>query len=167
MFSIGDLIIYSSHGICQIDDICEKSVSGVTRTYYVLHPLENIHDLTISTPVNNDKVKMLELIHKEDALKILESFKNPGVKWNDNANFRHNTYSDIIRKGNRMEISKVVNTLMRKKIEAEIHDKKLYEQDRKLLDTTQRILFKEISIALNKTYSEIQDQVMQLLQEQK
>ncbi|MDQ6596090.1 CarD family transcriptional regulator [Bacillus salipaludis] len=43
MFNIGDLIIYSGHGICRVDDICEKTVSGITRTYYVLHPMENNH----------------------------------------------------------------------------------------------------------------------------
>ncbi|WP_426351211.1 CarD family transcriptional regulator [Alloiococcus sp. CFN-8] len=24
MFSVGDLIIYSSHGLCRIDEICER-----------------------------------------------------------------------------------------------------------------------------------------------
>ncbi|WP_235824888.1 CarD family transcriptional regulator [Bacillus salipaludis] len=64
MFNIGDLIIYSGHGICRVDNICEKTVSGITRTYYVLHPMENNHQLIISTPVNDDKVVMLEIIHQ-------------------------------------------------------------------------------------------------------
>ena len=64
MFEIGDLIIYSAHGICKIDDICERTVSGVTRSYYVLHPMENYTQLTIRTPVNNDKVVMLSLLKK-------------------------------------------------------------------------------------------------------
>ena len=41
MYNIGDLIIYSSHGICRIDDICEKEYYGVAKNYYVLHPMED------------------------------------------------------------------------------------------------------------------------------
>ncbi|WP_161487140.1 CarD family transcriptional regulator [Neobacillus mesonae] len=40
MFSIGDVIIYSVHGLSRVDDICEKTIANVTRTYYALHPLE-------------------------------------------------------------------------------------------------------------------------------
>jgi CarD family transcriptional regulator len=58
MFDIGDVIIYSEHGLCQIDDICEKTFAGVTRTYYILHPLAQ-ENLQISTPIDNNKVVML------------------------------------------------------------------------------------------------------------
>ena len=39
MFNIGDVVIYSAHGISKIDNICEKPFSNVTKTYYELHPL--------------------------------------------------------------------------------------------------------------------------------
>ncbi|MFJ5716013.1 CarD family transcriptional regulator [Neobacillus sp. NPDC093127] len=163
MFTIGDLIIYSAHGICRVDDICEKTVSGMTRPYYVLHPIENNHQLTISTPVNNNKVVMLELIHQEGANEILESFKDPGIKWVDNPNIRYRLYSDIINTGDRKEIALVVNTLMAEKMEVELHGRKLYEQDRKLLTTTQNILFKELAISLKTTFEEINDRVIRLI----
>lgn len=163
MFSIGDMVIYSAHGICKIDDICEKTVSGKTNLYYVLHPLENNHQLTISTPVNNEKVVMLGLLHKEEANEIIESFKYPGVIWNDKPNLRYQLYSNLLNTGDRKEIAKVVNTLMRQKIEVELHGRKLYEQDRKLLDTAQNILFKELAISLKTTFQEINEMVIGLL----
>ena len=60
MFDIGDLIIYSAQGICHIDDICKKTYAGVTRNYYILHPVHN-SKLKISTPVDNNKLTMLKL----------------------------------------------------------------------------------------------------------
>lgn len=167
MFNIGDLIIYSAHGICRVDDICEKTVSGITRPYYVLHPMENNHQLTISTPVNNDKVVMLELIHQEEADEILETFKDPGINWADNHNIRFNLYSDIVNTGDRKEIAKVVNTLMRKEMETALLGKKLYEQDRKQLNTIKDILFKELAISLNTTFAEINDRVIRLIEGKK
>lgn len=73
MYNIGDLVIYSAHGICKINDICDKTVAGITKSYYVLHPMDNKHHLTISIPVNNDKVAILDLIQKES---------NPKRYWN-------------------------------------------------------------------------------------
>jgi CarD family transcriptional regulator len=157
MYNIGDLVIYSAHGICEINDICDKTVSGITRSYYVLHPMDNKHHLTISIPVNNDKVAILDLIQKEEAQEILASFKYPGVVWDDKPNNRLHLYSEILNTGVRKEIAKVINTLLRKKIDVELHDKKLNEQDRKLLINAQNILFKELAISLNTSYEKINE----------
>ncbi|NEU32001.1 CarD family transcriptional regulator [bacterium LRH843] len=165
MFKIGDLVIYSWHGICKIDDICEKTISGITSTYYVLHPLESNHKLTISTPIDNDKVIMLELVQKEEAREILESFKYPGIEWNENANMRPRIFTDIVSAGDRKKIAKLVNTLMRKKIEAELREKKLYERDDKLLTSTQKTLFNELAISLNTTFDEIYERVIGFIKE--
>jgi CarD family transcriptional regulator len=159
MYNIGDLVIYSAHGICKINEICDKTVAGITKSYYVLHPMDNKHHLTISIPVNNDKVAILDLIKKEEANEILESFKNPGVEWIDKPNIRLQIYSEILNTGVRTEIAKVINTLMRKKIDVELHDKKINEQDRKLLINAQNILFKELAISQNTSYEEINEMI--------
>ncbi|WP_079504331.1 CarD family transcriptional regulator [Mesobacillus jeotgali] len=163
MFNIGDLVIYSAHGICKIDDICEKTVLGVTRPYYVLHPTDNNHQLTLSVPVHSDKVSLHEMVHKEDAQEILDSFKYPGIDWVDKPNVRQNLYSGIVNRGDRMEIARTINTLMRKKIEADQNEKKLYEQDRKLLNTIQSILFKELAIAFNTSVDRIEERITKYL----
>ncbi|WP_409274537.1 CarD family transcriptional regulator [Neobacillus sp. SCS-31] len=165
MFSIGDFMIYSAHGICKVDDICEKTVSGITKTYYVLHPIDSIGHLTISSPVDNDKVAMLELMSKEEANELLESFQYPGVKWIENPNFRYRQYNDIVNTGNRKEIAKVVKTLMQKKLDAELHGKKLYESDRKLLEHIQHVLFKELAISLETTVEKVHDIVIQFVKQ--
>src|SRR5881394_746055 len=101
MYNIGDLIIYSGHGICKVDSICDKTYFGHTKTYYVLHPLENSHQLTISIPVDNENVNMSKLIQRDQAEEILESFKLPGVDWIENNHSRIQVYNEIVRTGNR------------------------------------------------------------------
>lgn len=162
MFNIGDLIIYSGHGICQIDEICDKSIIGVTKKYYVLHPVQDLK-LTISTPVDNDTVVMLALINKNEAEKILESFKRPGIEWIEKSSQRSHIYYEIVNAGNRKEISKIVNTLMRKKHEIEMSGKKFHESDRKLLTFVSDILFAELAISLDTTFEEIFDRVTNLI----
>lgn len=75
MFKVGDLIIYSGQGICRIDDICKQRFLGEAKDYYVLHPIAS-PSLKTSTPVDNDKVLMLELINMDEALEIIEASRN-------------------------------------------------------------------------------------------
>ena len=128
------------------------------------HPLQDIK-LIISTPVDNDKVTMLELIHKEEAEEILESFKQLGIDWIELNNQRTQIYYEAAKTGNRKEISKIVNTLMREKHKAEINGKKLLEQDNKLLIFIQNILFRELAVSLNTTFEEIHEKTISLIDE--
>ncbi|MDW8799967.1 CarD family transcriptional regulator [Clostridium sp. A1-XYC3] len=162
MFNIGDLVIYSGQGICCIDDICEKTYWDVTKDYYVLHPIEN-SKLTINIPVDNDKVVMLGLIDRNEAEEIINSFRLPGISWIEIYNQRTQKYLEIVKKGDRKEISKIINTLMREKYRAELRGAKFYKQDDALLEFTQNTLFKELAMSLNTTYEAIYEKVSSLI----
>ena len=62
MYNIGDVVIYSSHGLCSIEDICEQTFNDITKSYYVLQPL-NEPQLIIRTPIDNSK-NSLEMLLK-------------------------------------------------------------------------------------------------------
>lgn len=158
MFKVGELIVYSAHGICQIDDICEKTYFDITKKYYVLHPLDNLK-LSINTPVDNKAVAMLELLEQAEAKIILNSFQSPGIEWIENNKERTKTYSDIINTGHRKNLSRVVNTLIRKKFEAELDNKKLLDQDLKLLISVQNILYRELAYSLNTSFESIMEEI--------
>lgn len=162
MYNIGDLVIYSSHGVCRIDSICEKTYSGITRTYYVIHPIEDA-GLTISAPVDKEQDIMQKLIDRNEAEEVLQSFQSPGVEWIEKNHDRTKKYSDIINTGDRKEISRIISTIMRKKHEVESNGKKLGESDRKLLLSTQNILFQELSISLDTTFDAIVKEVNRLM----
>ncbi|WP_087975155.1 CarD family transcriptional regulator [Oceanobacillus rekensis] len=166
MFNIGDTIIYSIHGLSEIDDICEKTYGNVTRTYYVLHPLED-PGLTINTPVDNNQVVMLTVLEKKEAEDILQSFQQLGISWIEDPRQRYREYNRLINTGERKEISKVVNTLMRKNQELNRNKKKMYDQDRSLLIKTQKILFKELAVSLNTSYEDVSEKISSMISLQK
>jgi CarD family transcriptional regulator len=114
MYNIGDLVIYSSHGICHIDEICEKTYLNVTKSYYVLHPLGN-SKLEINIPVDSDKITMKDLPDRAEAEELLDSFRYEGISWVDIKSQRAAIYYDIAKSGDRKQISRIANTLMRKK----------------------------------------------------
>lgn len=164
MFNIGDLIIYSAQGICSIDNIEEKTFFGDTKEYYILHPVEN-PKLQISIPVDNDKVVMLEMLNKEKAEEILESFKGPGIEWIEVDSHRYEVYSDFVKKGNRKEIAKIGNTLIRQRIKIEAEGKKFHEKDKKVLATIEGVLFAELAYSLKATPEAISRKVNELINE--
>ncbi|KMY52840.1 CarD family transcriptional regulator [Bacillus sp. FJAT-27231] len=162
MFHIGDLVVYSAHGVCQIDEIGEKAYFGAPREYYTLHPLEN-NKLTISVPVDHEEGAILRIIDRNKAEEILHSFTLPGMEWIEKGHDRARIYSTIVKTGNRNDIAKIVNTLMRKKDEAERDEKKLGEFERQLLHSVQKTLFTEIAISLQTTYDAIYDEAARLV----
>ncbi|ULT57034.1 CarD family transcriptional regulator [Neobacillus drentensis] len=164
MFNVGDMVIYSIHGLSRIDDICEKTISNVTKTYYVLHPLDQTN-LIISAPIDSDKVVMQKLLDPDEAKEILLSFQQPEAGWIENPKHRYRQYQDIIRTGHRREIAKITRTLMRKDMELHLEHKKLHEQDRKILDPIQNLLFKELAMSLDTTFDKIVEQVNSLIKQ--
>ena len=162
MFNIGDVIIYSSHGLCQIDDICEKTYGDTTGTYYVLHPLENTR-LIINIPIDSDQVVMQNVLEKEEAEEVLHTFQQPGIEWIENARERTKKYKSLVKKGDRNVIAQVAVTLMRKKREATKEEKKLDGDDRALLANIENIMYKELAVSLDTSYEEIANKVKRLI----
>ncbi|MFJ7841976.1 CarD family transcriptional regulator [Lysinibacillus sphaericus] len=159
MYNVGDVVIYSSHGLCSVEDICEQTFSDITKTYYVLQPL-NDSKLTIRTPIDNAKKQLRDVIQKEEAIQILQSFTSPGVEWIEQNTHRMRFHVEIIKTGDRQKQANLLNTLLRKKIEYEANEKKFPNQEEKLLHSLQEIIFSEFSIALDKPSEEIYDYVV-------
>lgn len=164
MFNIGDLVIYSTHGVCKIDDISEKTIAGVTRKYYELHPVDDEHQLTISAPAGDDRVTILELMDSAEANDVLESFKNPSSK---KVSHHPNSYTKLVDSGDRKEIADIINALLRKKWEMKQDNKKLNGRDQDLLDTAREGLFKELAISLDSSKEQINDTVVSMIKQEK
>lgn len=164
MFNVGDLVIYSTHGICQIDKISDKTMSDVTRQYYVLHPVDD-PSLKISTPVDHAPSVMQNIMKKDEAEALLEQFKEPSKRWNENNNQRSNSFAATIRKGDRNEIASIANTLMRREKLLELNGKTLGARDNTILADIQNNLFNEMALSLNTTYKAVEKKVYQCIME--
>src|SRR5690625_1445156 len=162
MFNVGDLIIYSTHGLCKIDEISEKTFGDVTKLYYIMHPVTDAN-LTISIPVDSEQAVMLSILEKEDAKRLLQSFEEPGTEWIEDIKKRTKKYKSLIDKGDRKVISQVLNTLMRKEIEAKVKNIRMSDQDRKLLTYLQNIMFEELAASLDTSYEDISNKVTDII----
>ena len=155
-------MIYSAQGICRIDAICEKTLLGEVRSFYVLHPIDN-EKLTISIPVDNKKVLMQRVMGKTEAEEMIASFAQPGADYPEKVNQRHQEYIKVLKNGQREQIAKVANTLLKRKHEAESAGKHFPAQDEKVLKHIQDTLFAELAIALDTTMDDVMDRIYRVI----
>ncbi len=141
MYSIGDKILYPTHGAGVIEGIEERVVLGKKHNYYILKmPSE---DMTVMIPTDGcDEIGVRYVIEKEEALKVLEAFRNKSVVLDDNWNRRQRENIVKIKSGNIYEVLLVVKALM-------IRDrtKGLSTSERKMLNVSKRIMASEIVLS--------------------
>lgn len=145
VFKIGDLAVYPAHGVGRIESIESKNVGGETHDFYIMKVLEN--DMVIMIPVwNVEGVGLRDVIGKKEIpeiFKVMEERKeNPmdSQTWNR----RYREYMDKIKTGSLYEVAEVYRDLSLLKV-----NKDLSFGERKLFDTAQILLVKELSTAKN------------------
>ncbi len=144
-FRIGDLAVYPAHGVGRIEAIESKEVNGEKHEFYIMKIIEN--NMVIMIPIRNvASVGLRNIIHEKDVPKIYELMRqrrddseNPQT-WNR----RYRDYMDKIKTGSLFDVAEVFRDLFTLKL-----SKDLSFGERKLYDTAQFLLIKEISTARN------------------
>ena len=139
MFSIGDKVVYPSHGVGKIEDMEEKEVGGQKFKCYVLSIIGK--DLKIIVPTfNAQKVGLRRIISEDEVEKVFdilrEEINNMPPKWNK----RYTYNMDKIRTGSIYEIAEVFKNLTRLG-----RRKELSFGERKMLDSTRELIVIEIA----------------------
>jgi len=141
-FKVGDKAVYPAHGVGEIVGVEIKEIAGNRISFYILKILDS--DLTVLIPINNiNSVGLREIIKKEEVKKIYTILgkKTSSIDiqtWNR----RYREYLRKIRTGNPTEIAEVLRDLYNLK-----SDKILSFGEKRMLDTAENLLIKEISLA--------------------
>jgi len=142
MFKIGDLAVYPAHGVGRIESIETRKISGEEQDFYIMKILDN--NMIIMIPVRNvDSVGLRDIIDVEEVPKVYEIMKRRDMPPdNQTWNRRYREYMEKIKSGSVYEVAEVLRDLYLLK-----EDKDLSFGERKMLDTAQSLLLKELSIA--------------------
>ena len=142
MFSIGDLAVYPAHGVGRIESIETREISGEKQDFYIMKILDN--NMIIMIPVDNvESVGLRDIIDEEEVPKVYEIMKKRDIPAdNQTWNRRYREYMEKIKTGSVFEVAEVLRDLYLLKVE-----KDLSFGERKMLDTAQNLLLKELSIA--------------------
>ena len=144
-FKVGDLAVYPAHGVGRIEAIEKKVVNGEKHNFYSMKVLEN--GMVIMIPTwNVESVGLRDLIDKKDIPNVYAVMKSKKEVVTDNQtwNRRYKEYMDKIKTGSLYDVAEVFRDLFLLKL-----TKDLSFGERKLYDTAQVLLVKELSTAKN------------------
>ncbi|RMF92302.1 MAG: CarD family transcriptional regulator [Candidatus Schekmanbacteria bacterium] len=140
-FKVRSHVVYPGHGVAEIVAIEEKKIDKNIEKYYVLELVEN--RTRIMVPVKNaEKVGLRNIISNAQVKKIIKILKSSPEEGDPNWNRRHTEYLDKIKTGSIEKACEVYRDLMFAK-----NEKELSFGEKKILDTTRKLLVTEISFA--------------------
>lgn len=142
-FAVGDLAVYPAHGVGRIEAIESRSVNGEKHDFYIMKVLEN--GMVIMIPTwNVESVGLRVVIDEKDIPKIYQVMQTPPENATDSQtwNRRYREYMDKIKTGSLYDVAEVFRDLFLLKL-----SKDLSFGERKLYDTAQGLLVKELSTA--------------------
>jgi CarD family transcriptional regulator len=142
MFKVGDLAVYPAHGVGCIESIETREISGEKKDFYIMKILDN--NMIIMIPIDNvTSVGLRDIIDEKEVSRVYEIMKQRDIPTdNQTWNRRYREYMEKIKTGSVYEVAEVLRDLYLLKV-----DKDLSFGERKMLDTAQSLLLKELSIA--------------------
>ena len=144
-FQAGDLAVYPAHGVGRIEAIESKVVNGERHDFYIMKVLENSMVIMIPT-WNVESVGLRDVIDRKEIPKVYEIIKKREETSSETQtwNRRYREYMDKIKTGSPYEVAEVFRDLNLLKL-----TKDLSFGERKLYDTAQGLLVRELSTAKN------------------
>jgi CarD family transcriptional regulator len=161
-FSPGDLAVYPAHGVGRIEAVETRDIGGNKQDFYIMKILES--SMVIMIPIQNvGSVGLRSVISEGDIDKVYNVMKKKQEASIDNQtwNRRYREYMDKIKTGSLFDVAEVFRDLFVLKL-----TKDLSFGERKLLDTAQGLLLKELCTAEDKDETVIMSEIESLFNEQ-
>lgn len=141
MYHVGDKIVYPMHGAGIIEAIEEREVLGKKHLYYIMRMPAG--DMTAMIPTEGcDEIGVRYVISREEAEKVLETYKNAEVCHDSNWNKRHRENMIKIKSGDIYQVIGVVKELMYRD-----REKGLSTSERKMLNSARQIMVSELVLS--------------------
>lgn len=158
MFEKGDFAVYPGHGVGAIEAIESMDMGGKVQDFYVLSILDT--KMTIKIPKESACIAgMREVINPKKIPEVYKILKNTEIPNNHQPwNQRYRGYMERIQSGSIFEVAKVFRELYSLKSE-----KGLSFGERKLMDTAQRLLVKELAISKDAEEADVGKEIQGIL----
>ncbi len=157
MFSIGELIVYGSMGVCRVEAIEERTVSkdGGTVLFYLLQPI--YQSCAVSTPVDNGKIPKRPVIDREEAERLIDTIPNVHAEAYHNKVMRQLSehYENIIKSYDCAKLIEMLLSVYDKRKLCVQQKKKFGAMDERYMKRAEEMLFGELAVALGIERSEV------------
>lgn len=161
MFKENDYIMYKKD-VCKVKDIMKNSADSCD--YYILVPIDD-ESLTIKVPVDNRMGYLRKVITKKQAEDIISTIKDVPPLGDINEKNIESIYKDLIYNGNQTDLIKIIKTSYLRNENRKNAKRKVSEKDTKYFELAEKYLYNELSIALNKTFTETKEYIIRSIEQ--
>lgn len=154
MLRVGEKVVYGKTGVCIVEGQCEKEIIKHQKNlYYILKPVNSEHS-TIYAPVNSSKVFVRPIMTKREAEELI--LKIPEItKTSADIELSREQYEAMIATHNCEDLVGLTFRLFNKKKEALENRKKAGFVDERYMALAEKLLFGELSAALEIPFDEV------------
>ncbi len=159
VYSVGDVVFYSSTGICQVKSIGDPGVGLPTYVdYYTLQPISENHREMIFVPTDT-KAFMRPVIDSQQAQTYIDRVKDLRPKFPESRNPKavQDFYNSLMQTYNSMDLLQIIVSLTAKKKEVFAKNKSLNQTQSSYLRRRKEMVYNEFAYALGKTNREISE----------
>ena len=161
MFKIGDVVVYTTYGICKITERISRVFNGNENEYFVLVPLSEAKtQLTI--PVDNPitKARLHPLLCKDEIVSIINQIPFLESYWIENENERKRTFAEIIKTGDRIDTIKMMKSIRFHQASLKDKNRKLHACDEAALKDAEKLIIDEFAYVLEVDKNNIHEQML-------
>lgn len=148
MYQVGQMIVYSSHGVCNIVDLEEKRIDRKNITYYVLEPVDQPgtrYYLPSENPIALAKSR--PLYTRDDLVNMIAEPRRENI-WIAEDNRRRQYYRELLSSVDMQAMIQMVRCLRAHRQAQLSQGKKFHICDDNFLRDAKRILTTEFLIVL-------------------
>ena len=167
MFQPGELLVYGTTGVCRVEEITTPDITRADRgrRYYLLKPL--YQDGVIYAPVDSDKVPIRPVISREEAEAIIDLI--PSIRAEacraPTLQVLAQHYQSAVRSHDCKELLELMMSIYAKQRQAEAQKRRLGMVDERYMKQAERLLYGELSVALNIPYEDVQPYIVRRVEE--
>ncbi len=151
MYNIGDIVVYR-RDVCKVTAKKKSDFTG--EMCYVLVPYNSAdNSVTMQVPVSNKAGHLRDLVTKEQIKELIQNTPDIETLISKPANMK-SQYATLMKGDSLEDLVCIIKTSYLRNDERLKNHKKLASIDAEYLDKAEKLLYSEISVAMNMTYEE-------------
>lgn len=154
----GQYVVYSTNGVCLIDNICEMAFpnGGEKKPYLHLRPLADSGSV-IYIPYDNTELldKLRPTLTREETETLLASASECHEEWIEDRKLRALSFRDTIQKSQPESLLALIRCVCHRRDELISQNKKLANADREAMETALKAVCEEFAFSLERSREEI------------
>ena len=149
MYSVGEHVVYGTHGVCCISEITTMQFGLENKEYYVLSPVSDPRS-TIFVPVDNESLlsQMRHVLTKEEIDDMLSAIVPGSQCWIASDSERKEYCQATLKSGDCRAILKMIDMLYIHQVEMREKKKHFHVTDERFLREAEKLLHDEFSFVL-------------------